>query len=157
MVGVLIILYVLWHFFLIFVGCLRCLTCGWFSCLRNKKSNSNEALESKWSSSRDLEQQNTSYVDKQPTTSVMAMEPQHTPTTEVSYQVGPLVAESFAITGGEYYQEITNAQNELHKAHQDLQAARLRGDADAVVFGEAMVGHHTGVIEHFMARRKVGM
>jgi hypothetical protein len=85
----------------------------------------------------------------------MAMEPQRNNTTDISYQVTPTVAESFAIVGGKYYNEITNAQNELHKAHVDLRDMRIARDDDGVRFAESMVKHWSGVIEHYMALRRL--
>ena len=90
--------------------------------------------------------------------SVMAMDPPaNVQADNISYQIPPAVADSYAIAGGKWYNEIKNAQSEFHKAHVDLRIAKAKGDGEAAGYAEGMVKHHEQVIGHFMQLRNVGM
>ena len=146
----LFLIYLIWKFFTCLFACIQCLFC----CKRkSKKSEFNNK------SHGDVEQAGTGVYDKQPAAYVVPVQtptpaPQHTPANEISYNVSPAVAESFSVTGGVGYAEISAAQGDLHKQQVDLHNARLRGDADAVAYAESMVGYQTRVIEHWMNVRK---
>lgn len=146
----LFILYLIWKFFTCLFACIQCIFC----CKRKSK----KAEHGNKSPHGDVEQHAGVY-DKQPAAYVMPVAtptpaPQYTPANEISYNVSPAVAESFTVTGGIGYAEISAAQGDLHKQQVDLHNARLRGDADAIAYAESMVGYQTRVIEHWMNVRK---
>jgi hypothetical protein len=87
-------------------------------------------------------------------TSILPYDPRDS---ECNYAVSPKVMQSYFARDGKYLVEMANAQMDLHQAHRDQQAASRRGEEDKVGFARAMIGHHSAVIEHYMALRAAGM
>ncbi|KAF2017176.1 hypothetical protein BU24DRAFT_145121 [Aaosphaeria arxii CBS 175.79] len=152
--GILVLVYILWHFFTCLFACLQCIFCC--SCCKGNGRAARKARKQQ-EKEKDLEV-GSSLAYKHPrsvVTPVLEQDDRYAAaTTNISYQVTPVVAESYAVSNGLGHVEIVNAQEELHKAHIDMRNARLRSDQDGIMFAQTMIEHWTSVIEHLMEARR---
>ncbi|KAF2689335.1 hypothetical protein K458DRAFT_484090 [Lentithecium fluviatile CBS 122367] len=166
-VGVVVLIGIIWFLWKCAGALLGCLRCCFPCCKadrraarRNKKNMTRyqASLPSTLPADQPYGTPQMSYAAKTDTTEIVTSVLPHDPRdSECNYAVSPTVMQSYYIRDGKYLVEIANSQTELHGAQRDLLEAAGLGQEDRVGFARAMVGHHTAVIEHFMALRAAGM
>jgi hypothetical protein len=162
-VGVVVLIGVLIFIWKCAAALFACLKCCFPCCRRKSRANRPDKYDvsSYQTTSPSTHQPHGTpqmvYTNKVPATETVTAVMPHDPRgSDCNYAVSPTVMQSYYIRGGEYLIEVANAQMELHRAQKDLLQAFQRGQEDKVGSARAMVGHHTAVIEHYMALRATG-
>ncbi|KAF1963168.1 hypothetical protein CC80DRAFT_531005 [Byssothecium circinans] len=94
---------------------------------------------------------------KQPMETVRLLMPHDPRDSQNNYAVSPVVMQSYYIRGGMFLTEIAEAQMDLHGAQMKMGDAARRGDNEGLRIARAMVGHYTGIVEHYMGLRGAGI
>ncbi|KAF2796890.1 hypothetical protein K505DRAFT_322998 [Melanomma pulvis-pyrius CBS 109.77] len=154
--GAIIVAVIIWKCFSCLASCFSC-CCNRPRRLAHKKHVKEMEARDTWHAEQQQGKLHADTTPKQPAhfvAPVPSPAPESHPqsqATQISYVVSPLVAQSYGLSSGPYVAEIVAGQEGLNTAHLELNVAY---DALSAQRAEAMIRHHTALVEHYMMLRR---